>query len=237
MVGISMAFHDAENYCPIMGTTSSMLEKLIKIPVDSLVLSGDLAIPPSAKWLVIFAHGSGSSRKSPRNRFVATVLHKASIGTLLFDLLTAREDSDFNMRFNIELLTGRLEAATLWVQAQPDLAGLPLGYFGASTGAAAALGAAADLPDRIRAVVSRGGRPDLCPRDLKLVRCPTLLIVGGLDDVVIRLNEPAYSALQVEKELRIVPEATHLFEEPGTLEEAARLASEWFVKHLASPIR
>ena len=228
---------DVNHYTSIMETTFSAPEKLVRIPVDSLVLFGDLAIPRSAGSLVIFSHGSGSSRRSPRSRFVASVLQNASIGTLLFDLLTAHEDTDFNTRFNIELLTGRLEAVTLWVQTQPELAGFPIGYFGASTGAAAALGAAADLPDSIGAVVSRGGRPDLCPRDLKLVKCPTLLIVGGLDDVVIRLNEPAYSALQVEKELRVVPGATHLFEEPGTLEEAARLASEWFAKHLVGPIR
>ena len=228
---------DVNHYTSIMETSSSTLGKLVKIPVDSLVLSGDLAIPPSARSLVIFAHGSGSSRRSPRNRFVASVLQNASIGTLLFDLLTAREDTDYKMRFDIELLTGRLEALTLWVQTQPDLADLPIGYFGASTGAAAALGAAADLPERIHAVVSRGGRPDLCPRDLKLVKCPTLLIVGGLDDVVIRLNEPAYSALEAEKELRIIPGATHLFGEPGTLEEAARLASNWFKEHLMGPLR
>jgi dienelactone hydrolase len=211
--------------------------RAIEIPVDSLVLSGDLAIPTVTTSLVIFAHGSGSSRRSPRNMFVASVLQKSSIGTLLFDLLTEEEDTDYEMRFDIELLTERLEAVTLWVEAQPYLSSLPLGYFGASTGGAAALGAAADLPNRIGAVVSRGGRPDLTPRDLGLVKAPTLLIVGGLDDVLISLNEKAYAAIEAEKELHIVPGATHLFEEPGTLEEAAGLASEWFAKHLAGPIR
>ncbi len=216
-----------------MGMRQEATERLVEIPVDSVVLTGDLTIPTFATSLVIFAHGSGSSRRSPRNRFVASVLQDASIGTLLFDLLTPEEDTDYEMRFDIELLTDRLEAVTLWVQAQPDLSSLPLGYFGASTGAAAALGAAADLPDRIRAVVSRGGRPDLTARDLGRAKAAALLIVGGLDDVVIRLNREAYSAIKAEKKLRIIPGATHLFEEPGTIEEVARLASRWFAKHLA----
>jgi len=185
--------------------------------------------------LAIFAHGSGSGRRSPRNRFVASVLRRDSIATLLFDLLTPQEDTDYEMRFDIELLTRRLEAVTLWAHARADLSALPIGCFGASTGAAAALGAAVDQPEWIKAVVSRGGRPDLTTRDLGLVKAPTLLIVGGLDDVVIRLNEQALSGISVEKELQIVPGATHLFEEPGALEEVARLASNWFRLHLPGP--
>jgi dienelactone hydrolase len=215
----------------------NVTERSVEIPVDSAILLGDLVIPGITTALVIFAHGSGSSRLSPRNRFVASALQKDAMATLLFDLLTPEEDRDYDMRFNIELLTQRLEAATLWVAAQPDLAGFPLGYFGASTGAAAALGAAADLSERIGAVVSRGGRPDLTPRDLGLVRAATLLIVGGLDDVVIQLNRQAYSGLTAKKEMQIVQGATHLFEEPGTLEEVARLASDWFRQHLSGPLR
>ncbi len=212
------------------------VRRAVDIPVESVVLAGDLAIPPVTTALAIFAHGSGSSRRSPRNSYVASVLQSASMATLLFDLLTEAEDMDYEMRFDVELLTGRLEEVTLWTQAQSDFSGLPVGYFGASTGAAAALGAAADLPDRIGAVVSRGGRPDLTPRDLALVKAPTLLIVGGFDEGEIALNEKAYSAITAERELQIVPGATHLFEEPGALEEVARLASEWFAKHLAGPV-
>lgn len=219
-----------------MRQTVKATEKLVQIPAsDSVVLPGDLVMPAVTTSLVIFAHGSGSSRRSPRNTFVASVLQHGSIATLLFDLLTPEEDIEYAMRFDIELLTQRLEAVTLWVEAHPELSVLPLGYFGASTGAAAALGAAADLPDRIRAVVSRGGRPDLTARDLGLVKAPTLLIAGGLDHEVIQMNREALSAIQAEKKLSIVPGATHLFEEPGTLEEVARLASDWFKTHLTPP--
>ncbi len=204
----------------------------VHIPVDSVSLEGDLAVPREAESLVIFAHGSGSSRHSPRNNFVAEVLRKAGMGTLLFDLLTVEEDAFYENRFNIPLLTERLKAATRWVKERPETENFAIGYFGASTGAAAALGAAAELGPSIGAVVSRGGRPDLAEKALPDVKAPTLLIVGGLDDVVIELNQDAYEKLGAKKELRIVPGATHLFEEPGKLEEAARLAAEWFKKHL-----
>ncbi len=221
-------------YSKNMSKRTEAEEKLVEIPVESAVLRGDLVIPPVITSLVIFAHGSGSSRFSPRNRFVASELHKGTIGTLLFDLLMPEEDTDYEMRFNIELLTRRLEAVTLWARAQSDLSALPIGYFGASTGAAAALGAAADMVDWIKAVVSRGGRPDLTTRDLGRVKAPTLLIAGGLDEVVIDLNKRAFSELKVEKELHIVPGATHLFEEPGALEEVARVATNWLKLHLTS---
>jgi putative phosphoribosyl transferase len=202
----------------------------VKIPVDSVILEGILSLPQKAKGIVIFAHGSGSSHLSPRNQYVAQVLQQAHIGTLLFDLLTQEEDENYEMRFHIPLLTRRLIAATQWLQKQQQL---PLGYFGASTGAASALMAAAELGDEIRCVVSRGGRPDLAMPQLKNVLSPTLLIVGGLDTEVIELNQQAYAQLQVEKELAIVPGATHLFEEPGTLEQAAHLAKAWFMKYLS----
>jgi dienelactone hydrolase len=204
----------------------------VHIPVDSVSLKGDLAVPREAESLVIFAHGSGSSRHSPRNNFVAEVLGKAGMGTLLFDLLTVEEDAFYENRFNIPLLTERLKAATRWVKERPETENFAIGYFGASTGAAAALGATAELGPSIGAVVSRGGRPDLAEKALPDVKAPTLLIVGGLDDVVIELNQDAYEKLGAKKELRIVSGATHLFEEPGKIEEAARLAAEWFKKHL-----
>ncbi|HAM50614.1 MAG TPA: hydrolase, partial [Nitrospiraceae bacterium] len=177
------------------------------------------------------AHGSGSSRLSPRTKFVADVLHKKGIGTLLFDLLTVKEDEIYENRFDIPLLTFRLKAATLWVKAQHETAGLKLGYFGASTGTAVALKAAAEFGNEIKAIVSRGGRPDLAEDALGKVFAPTLLIVGGEDDVVISFNDKAFDAIKTEKRLEIVPGATHLFEEPGTLEEVARLAAEWFSTH------
>jgi putative phosphoribosyl transferase len=216
-----------------MSATVDTGERSVGIPVDSIVLPGDLTVPPTATSLVIFAHGSGSGRKSPRNRFVASMLQNSSIATLLFDLLTPEEDSGFEMRFDIELLTRRLEAVTLWARARAELSTLPIGCFGASTGAAAALGAAADLPEWIQAVVSRGGRPDLTARDLGLVKAPTLLVVGGFDDVVIQLNERAFSAMKTKKEFHIVRGASHLFEEPGVLEELARVVSNWFRLHLS----
>jgi len=209
-------------------------ENLVRIRVDSVTLQGVLAIPAGAPGVVLFAHGSGSSRLSPRNNYVAGVLRKAGIGTLLFDLLTEEEDAVYETRFDIRLLTDRLTATTRWLTAQPNNKKLKVGYFGASTGAAAALEAAAVLGATVRAVVSRGGRPDLAGPVLDRVKAPTLLIVGGHDDVVIELNRQAYDRLKSEKELVIVPGATHLFEEPGTLEEVARLAAEWFNRHLGS---
>ncbi|MGA7356607.1 MAG: dienelactone hydrolase family protein [Candidatus Cybelea sp.] len=197
-----------------------------------------LSIPKKATGLVLFAHGSGSSRKSPRNRFVAEVLNKGDVGTLLFDLLTPQEDAidrqTAELRFNIGLLAARVVAASRWVRRQPSLESVPLGYFGASTGAAAALVAAAILPDEVAAIVSRGGRPDLAGQYLREVRAPTLLIVGGADQVVIGLNRQASAAMNVERNLTIVPQATHLFEEPGALEEVARLSLAWFQRHLSA---
>jgi putative phosphoribosyl transferase len=205
----------------------------VEIPAGTVSLPGDLAVPSGASGVVVFAHGSGSSRKSPRNRLVAETLGGAGLGTLLFDLLTPEEESDRANVFDIELLATRLGAATGWIQEQtPD--GLAVGYFGASTGAAAALWAAADLGSQISAVVSRGGRPDLAGPRLSLVTAPTLLIVGENDREVLELNREAQRALRCPNELVVVPRATHLFEEPGTLEEAARSATEWFVKHLGS---
>jgi len=208
------------------------LEQLVHIPIDSIKLEGSLALPRQSSGLVIFAHGSGSSRFSPRNNFVARVLREAGIGTLLMDLLTEEEDSIYQTRFNIHLLTERLLLATSWLQKQMHTKDLVIGYFGASTGAAAALKAAAFEGSKIGAVVSRGGRPDLAEEALSRVQSPTLLIVGGNDDIVIKLNREAYSRLKGKKQLVIVPGATHLFEEPGTLEEVARLATDWFKQYL-----
>ncbi|MBI2311062.1 MAG: dienelactone hydrolase family protein [Betaproteobacteria bacterium] len=206
-----------------------MGEKKAIIPANGVQLDGDLALPKGTPGVVAFAHGSGSSRLSPRNTYVARVLNEAGIGTLLFDLLTREEDRDYQIRFNIELLTERLIAATCWLEKNPDTAALKLGYFGASTGAAAALQAAAESGGKVSAVVSRGGRPDLAGREaLERVVCPTLLIVGGYDDVVIGLNRAAYALMNCPKELMIVPGASHLFEEPGTLEKVAELAAAWF---------
>lgn len=205
----------------------------VKIPADSVELSGELVLPPSASGVVLFAHGSGSSRFSPRNTFVANVLQQQGIGTLLFDLLTRAEDQDYTMRFDIDLLTRRLLAATAWLQADPRTKSLRTGYFGASTGAAAALQAAAEMGNNIAAVVSRGGRPDLAGEvALSQVIAPVLLIVGSADYGVIELNEQAYALMNCEKRLMLVPGATHLFEEPGTLEQAAQHAANWFSKYL-----
>ena len=211
-----------------------MSEHLVEIPADAVVLQGALVVPARASGIVLFAHGSGSSRHSPRNNFVAGVLRSAGLGTLLMDLLTRGEDVAPEARFDIDLLTRRLEAATRWVAELEQTKSLALGYFGASTGAAAALQAAASLGARIGAVVSRGGRPDLAWPALRRVEAPTLLIVGGLDDVVIELNQRAYEELRAEKQLITIPGATHLFEEPGTLEDVARLASEWFRRYLVA---
>lgn len=210
------------------------MEQEINIHVDSISLPGTLALPEKAGILVLFAHGSGSSRFSSRNRFVARVLQEAQIGTLLFDLLTAEEDQIYENRFNIELITERLVKATEWLARQDETRGLAFGYFGASTGAAAALKAAASLGSRIKAVVSRGGRPDLAMEVLARVEAPTLLIVGANDEVVLGLNRKAYEKLKTTKNLEIIPGATHLFEEPGTLEQVASAAASWFKKHLSA---
>jgi putative phosphoribosyl transferase len=211
---------------------SNHLEQFVQIPIDSIELEGSIALPIQARGLVVFAHGSGSSRFSTRNNFVAKVLREADIGTLLMDLLTEEEDAVYQTRFNIDLLTERLLQATRWLQEQQRTKDLVIGYFGASTGAAAALKAAAAVGSKIGAVVSRGGRPDLAEEALSCVQSPTLLIVGGNDDIVIELNREAYAMLKGEKQLVIVPGATHLFEEPGTLEEVARLATDWFQHYL-----
>jgi putative phosphoribosyl transferase len=211
---------------------SGDVTQLVHISADSVTLEGMLAIPVGAPGVVLFAHGSGSSRHSPRNTFVAQVLQRAGLGTLLIDLLSPEEDVSYETRFDIHLLAERLTAATQWLRAQPPTKDLGIGYFGASTGAAAALQAAAALGPAIRAVVSRGGRPDLAWAALERVLAPTLLIVGGRDDVVIELNQRAYERLHADKQLVIVPGATHLFEEPGALPEVARLAAEWFTRYL-----
>jgi len=206
------------------------MQKIVKIPADSVNLEGSLVIPEGAKAIVLFAHGSGSSRFSPRNNFVAEVLQKAGLATLLFDLLTEEEDRVYETRFNIELLVERLKIATKWLKAEESTKDLKIGYFGSSTGAAAALQAAASV--EINAVVSRGGRPDLAMEYLDKVTAPTLLIVGGNDTAVIEMNQSALLSLKTEKELEIVPGATHLFEESGALEKVADLATTWFKKHL-----
>lgn len=215
-----------------MNTESSLAFKQnISIPGEGFTLEGDLTVPDHASGVVLFAHGSGSSRRSPRNRFVAEVLQDSGIGTLLFDLLTVEEDTDYSRRFDIALLTERLLLATQWLGKAPEVSGLPLGYFGASTGAAAALEAAAVLGEKIRAVVSRGGRPDLAMAVLERVQSPTLLIVGGRDETVLEWNREALERLSGPKALKIVPGATHLFEEAGTLEQAADSAKSWFLKY------
>ncbi|MCO6426757.1 dienelactone hydrolase family protein [Nitrosomonas communis] len=197
-------------------------------------LGGELMLPASATGIVLFAHGSGSSRFSPRNTYVADVLRDRGIGTLLFDLLTQEEDRDYATRFDIELLTRRLLAATSWLQGESKMQSLQVGYFGASTGAAAALQAAAELGNKIAAVVSRGGRPDLAGEQaLRQVTAPTLLLVGGADFGVIELNQQAYALLNCKKQLTLIAEATHLFEEPGTLEQVASHAADWFAQHFS----
>lgn len=205
----------------------------VHIPADSVTLEGELFLPSPGNGIVLFAHGSGSSRLSPRNLFVAETLQRNGIGTLLFDLLTREEDLDYALRFDISLLTRRLLAATHWLQNKPEVSEAPLGYFGASTGAAAALQAAAKQGKEIAAVVSRGGRPDLAGNAaLRQVTAPTLLIVGGADYGVIELNQQAFAVLQCTKTLTLVPGATHLFEETGALEKAAQHAVDWFLKYL-----
>jgi putative phosphoribosyl transferase len=211
-------------------------ENVVRVPVDGDFIEGNLRVPSDAKGIVLFAHGSGSSRFSPRNQYVANVLNNAEIATLLIDLLTEDEEKvdvrTRQFRFDIGLLTERLISAAEWLKNNPRTQKLKLGVFGSSTGAAAALNAAAKLPEDVVAVVSRGGRPDLAMENLAEVRAPSLFIVGGRDVVVINLNKKAMAEVSAEKKLEIVAGATHLFEEPGRLEEVARLATEWFLKYL-----
>lgn len=219
-------------------STPSIALREVRIPSGGAWLYGDLALPAGFPGVVLFVHGSGSGRHSARNRQVAHRLQQAGIATLLFDLLTAQEEQidihTLQHRFDIDLLTRRLQDATAWALSQPELQQAPIGYFGASTGSAAALISAARLGRQIAAVVSRGGRPDLAgPVALAAVTAPTLLIVGGNDDGVVELNEQAFQHLRCEKQLAIVPGATHLFEERGTLEQVAELAAAWFSSHLA----
>jgi putative phosphoribosyl transferase len=217
-------------------TAPKIEERLVRVAAISVTLQGNLSLPEQARGVVLFAHGSGSSRHSPRNRYVARMLNKAHLATLLIDLLTPEEEmidlATAHLRFNIGLLAERLVAATDWLTQDPGTRRLGVGYFGASTGAAAALVSAAQRPQLVGAVVSRGGRPDLAGPALTDVRAPTLLIIGGNDYGVIELNQAALAQLPCEKRLVIVPGATHLFEEPGALDEVARLAREWFEHHL-----
>ncbi|HSB11534.1 MAG TPA: alpha/beta hydrolase [Blastocatellia bacterium] len=210
----------------------------VVIPSGKVQLEGELIIPAGASGVVLFAHGSGSSRHSPRNKYVARALHESEVGTLLFDLLTREEEEEEkytrHLRFDIPLLSTRLVDATNWLKTHAEVESLPIGYFGSSTGAAAALVAAAELGERVAVVVSRGGRPDLAGVSLSKVKASTLLIVGAGDEEVIKLNWEAYGRLHCEKKVEIVDRATHLFEEPGTLEEVARLAAEWFKGHFES---
>jgi len=208
------------------------MEKFIHIKHQDVQMEGMLKIPQSAKGIVLFSHGSGSSRLSPRNNFVADILNHAGLATLLIDLLSKREDENYQTRFDIDLLTDRLNIAIEWLKKQSDTQHLDLGLFGASTGAAAALSAASKMGKEVKAVVSRGGRPDLAMERLEKVTAPTLFIVGGNDFGVIELNQAAFVKLTCSKKLEIIPNATHLFEEPGCLEEVARLAKDWFCKHL-----
>jgi putative phosphoribosyl transferase len=228
--------------CPAMGAFSGsslsspnplVRDDEVRVAAGPVGLAGHLTVPEEASGIVVFAHGSGSSRYSPRNRFVAAALNRAGMSTLLFDLLTPTEEMDRANVFDIDLLARRLMAATRWLRSQPDVSGLPIGYFGASTGAAAALWAASAPDADIAAVVSRGGRPDLVRPRLGQVHAPTLLIVGGYDDTVLRLNRLAQSQMVCENRLAVVPGATHLFEEPGTLAEASLLARDWLLAHLA----
>jgi len=219
------------------GHTGTARAHEVQIPAGGATLEGELNVPAEAAGVVLFAHGSGSSRHSPRNQFVARTIREAGVGTLLFDLLTREEEAvelqTRHLRFDIGLLARRLADASLWVGREGDTRHLRVGYFGSSTGGGAALVAAAQLGAEVGAVVSRGGRPDLAGSEtLGRVKSPTLLIVGGDDTPVIKLNEEAYAWLRCEKELKIVPGASHLFEEPGKLEEVARLAAGWFKTHL-----
>ena len=215
---------------PADGGVGPVVNEEVEVTAGGARLAGRLTVSAEARGLVVFVHGSGSSRHSPRNRYVAGVLQRAGLATLLFDLLTPGEELDRGNVFDIDLLSGRLAAVTAWVRDRPGCRGLPVGYFGASTGAAAALWAAADDP-QVAAVVSRGGRPDLAAPRLGEVRAPTLLVVGSRDTVVLELNRRAQARMRCESRLAVVPGATHLFEEPGTLEQAAALARDWFVDH------
>lgn len=212
------------------------IRRQVEFPADDVTLRGELRLPSKVAGVVLFAHGSGSSRHSPRNVAVAAALHNAGLGTLLIDLLTSEEERSEaqtgHLRFDIGLLAGRLQDAALWLAQHAETRHLQIGCFGASTGAAAALVAAANCPGVITAVVSRGGRPDLAGNALPLVKAPTLLIVGGADRAVLPLNELALAQLDCPKDMVIIPGATHLFEEPGTLDEVSRLAGEWFTRHL-----
>jgi putative phosphoribosyl transferase len=211
----------------------SIMEILeIKIPLASVTLKGNLVVPKNAIGIVIFSHGSGSSRFSPRNNYVAKMFHRSNIGTLLFDLLTEEEDEIYENRFNIDLLVSRLIEVTEWLMKNENTKEYPLAYFGASTGAASALRAAAYFGDTIKAVVSRGGRPDLGLSALALVTAPTLLIVGQMDIPVVIMNKQAYDEIKTTKEMKTIPGATHLFEEPGALQEVAESAIDWFKKYL-----
>ena len=220
-----------------------VLEESVQVQAHGVVLEGSLAVPDEARGVVLFAHGSGSGRHSPRNRYVAREFQQARLATLLVDLLTGAEErierATRHLRFDIPLLARRLEGATDWLRVGPRTSTLPVGYFGASTGAAAALTAAARRSDHVRAVVSRGGRPDLAAAWLSRVRAPTLLIVGGDDEIVLGLNRLAFDRLEAEKALEVVPGAGHLFEEPGALERVAELATGWFATHLPAgpPLR
>ena len=217
-------------------TQTARDEGLVHVPLGRVTLAGNLIVPPDARGVVVFAHGSGSSRFSSRNRYVADVLRGGDVGTLLIDLLTSDEEEvdmmTRHLRFDIGMLAERLVGTAEWLATQPETDDLSIGYFGASTGGGAALVAAAQIPERIGAVVSRGGRPDLAGPSLPHVKAPTLLIVGGDDLPVIDMNREAYDQMRCERRLDIVPGASHLFEEPGTLEKVARLAREWFMKYL-----
>src|ERR1043166_2883308 len=222
---------------PMKNSLEKNTEDTVEIPSGNVALEGNLTVPTGAAAVVLFAHGSGSSRHSPRNRYVADKFHQAGLATLLFDLLSADEE-DFDirttrLRFDIALLTERLLSATDWVHENSSLKGFKIGCFGASTGAGAALVAAAEKPELVAAVVSRGGRPDLAGSSLARVRCPTLLIVGGNDQSVIELNRQAMEMMKSDTKLEIIPRATHLFEEPGALDAVSALAANWFEMHLA----
>jgi len=216
----------------VKGSAVEVLDPPVSISVEGVTLHGDLSVPVGGKGIVVFAHGSGSSHLSPRNQHVAEVLHRHGMGTLLFDLLTPEEDRVYENRFDVGLLGRRLAIVTRWLSARPEVKGLPVGYFGASTGAAAALIAAAQLGSKIACVVSRGGRPDLAMESARRVSAPTLFIVGAMDTIVLDLNHKAYDVIPGVKELSIIPGASHLFEEPGTLDEAALRAADWFCRYL-----